>query len=125
MLPSFPIVPPRFLLIAVVIAASAFSLSAQPRLVKDINVMTSPVGSDPQPLRTIGDVTFFSAQTAATGNELWKTDGTESGTALVRDVFPGPASGLAADLVSTAVVGNRLLQDQEALAEDHDDGRRS
>jgi ELWxxDGT repeat protein len=109
MFPSFPIVPPRSLLIAVVIAASAFSLSAQPRLVKDINVMTSPVGSDPQPLRTIGDVTFFSAQTAATGNELWKTDGTGSGTALVRDIFPGPASGLAADLVSTATVGTRLI----------------
>jgi ELWxxDGT repeat protein len=109
MFPSFPVLPPRFLPIAVVIAASAFSLSAQPRLVKDINVTISPVGSDPQPLRTIGDVTFFSAQTAATGKELWTTDATGSGTALVRDIFPGPASGLATDFVSTAIVGNRLI----------------
>ena len=32
---------------------------------------------------------FFSATTPSHGRELWKTDGTFSGTSLVKDIFPG------------------------------------
>ncbi len=68
MLPSFPYpVRPRFLLIAVVILAVTFPSTAQPRLVKDINVQISPVGSAPAGLRSIGNVTFFYANDPLTG----------------------------------------------------------
>lgn len=35
---------------------------------------------------------FFQANSAATGVELWVTDGTPTGTRLLRDIAPGPAS---------------------------------
>ena len=110
MVPSFAFhLRPRFLLIAVITMAGAFSLPAQPRLVKDINVQISPVGSAPVGLASIGDVTFFIAKEAQTGHELWKTDGTERGTTLVRDIFPGPGSGMSTSSLSTYILGNRLI----------------
>lgn len=33
---------------------------------------------------------FFTAVTTNEGRELWKSDGTQSGTALIKDIFPGP-----------------------------------
>lgn len=42
----------------------------------------------------IGGTAFFSGATAAEGQELWRSEGTAAGTALVRDVLPGaPGSG--------------------------------
>ena len=35
---------------------------------------------------------YFPATTGATGRELWKSDGTEAGTVMVKDLFPGPQS---------------------------------
>lgn len=35
---------------------------------------------------------YFAAETAANGNELWATDGTDTGTHLVADIHPGPGS---------------------------------
>jgi ELWxxDGT repeat protein len=32
---------------------------------------------------------FFRAYEPSSGGELWKSDGTEAGTALVKDIFPG------------------------------------
>lgn len=39
-----------------------------------------------------GDLVFFEGVTAATGRELWRTDGTPEGTILVFDANPGAAS---------------------------------
>ena len=36
---------------------------------------------------------YFSAAGATTGYELWTSDGTEAGTTLVKDIFPGGYSG--------------------------------
>lgn len=36
---------------------------------------------------------FFTAQDAVSGRELWKSDGTSSGTVLVKDLFPGDSTG--------------------------------
>lgn len=41
---------------------------------------------------TVGNETYFVANTTDVGAELWKTDGTWTGTTLVSDCFPGPAS---------------------------------
>jgi len=84
-------------------------IAAQPHLVKDIDFLPSPVSSVPGGLATIGNVTYFFANDPATGNELWKTDGTTAGTVLVRDIYPGPESGIPNDAVAASVVGNRML----------------
>ena len=41
----------------------------------------------------MGSAIFFVARDAATGQELWRTDGTEGGTTLVKDIRPGPSDG--------------------------------
>lgn len=59
-------------------------------LVKDINPGASAfISSNPAQLVAIGDVLYFSAtSTAFGGTELWKSDGTAAGTALVKDINP-------------------------------------
>ena len=38
---------------------------------------------------------FFSADNGTKGDELWKSDGTNAGTTLVKDIWPGIESGAA------------------------------
>ncbi len=76
-------------------------LLAQPTLVKDIN--TSAAGSSlfsptPEDLIELNGTLYFSAYDPATGRELWKSDGTEAGTVLVKDVNPGTGSSNAREL---------------------------
>jgi ELWxxDGT repeat protein len=84
-------------------------VGAQPHLVKDINLKESPVGSMPGGLASIGNVTFFFANDQTSGNELWKTDGTEAGTVMVKDIAPGAASGFPTDRLGGLVAGNRIV----------------
>ncbi|NBV05492.1 MAG: hypothetical protein EBS08_07520, partial [Cytophagia bacterium] len=44
---------------------------------------------NPLDITDAGTQTFFVASTTATGNELWRTDGTDAGTYLVKDINPG------------------------------------
>ena len=53
-------------------------------IVKDI--VPSGSGSYPDYLVASGDTLFFTARDSASGNELWKTDGTSEGTVLVKAV---------------------------------------
>lgn len=39
---------------------------------------------------TLGSKTYFAASTAASGIELWVTDGTSAGTKMLKDIDPGP-----------------------------------
>jgi ELWxxDGT repeat protein len=77
-------------------------------LVKDINteVLEDRV-SKPSDLTAVGNTVYFAAETRETGRELWKSDGTEGGTALVRDIsgVPSPSGGLAAHPHLTNVNG--------------------
>ena len=43
----------------------------------------------PKNLTNVNGTLFFSAYDDVDGNELWKSDGTEAGTVLVKDLFPG------------------------------------
>jgi len=60
--------------------------------VKDINPNPDQTGSVPHNLRSVGQYLFFSANDKISGFELWKTDGTEAGTVMVKDINPGPQS---------------------------------
>ncbi len=83
---------------------------AQPTLVKDI--VTS--GTDPRigaasfrpgAPASLNGVAYFAAFDPASGRELWRSNGTATGTVLVRDILPGAAGAEPADLV---VVNNTL-----------------
>lgn len=59
-------------------------------LVRDINQRLAPTSSSPAHFVRRGRTTFFVASTPATGAELWRTDGTEGRTGLVKDIRTGP-----------------------------------
>jgi ELWxxDGT repeat protein len=44
---------------------------------------------------------YFQATTVKYGDELWKSDGTKSGTKIVKDIVPGPGVSDPEDIVST------------------------
>lgn len=57
-------------------------------------------------------VLYYAGHTAATGHELWRTDGTASGTWMVADINPGPASsfpGGGVDSPGAAGTESRLI----------------
>lgn len=82
-------------------------------LVADINQRGAPASSDPEagdPSMTfgtqsfvqVGALWFFVADTALNGRELWRTDGTPAGTALLRDIWPGPFGSSPTELMEHA-----------------------
>jgi ELWxxDGT repeat protein len=74
-------------------AASAGSPPAH--LLKDINTTLSfDMGSYPNSFHPLGNISLFLATTQGAGTELWRTDGTDAGTFLVKDILPGPEGGV-------------------------------
>src|ERR687897_80625 len=81
------------------------------RLVKDINPgplvikkmeKTETGSSAPDSVMHAKKWIYFQATTVKYGDELWKSDGTEKGTKLVKDIVPGPGVSDPEDIVSTA-----------------------
>ena len=64
------------------------SLQAQITLVKDINAGTDQ--SNPTAKCVYNGYVYFAASTGVslTNRELWRSDGTEAGTTLVKDINP-------------------------------------
>ena len=62
-------------------------LPGVPFLVKDIN--TRPGGLGPQASANVSGSVFFAISDGQHGEELWKSDGTATGTVLVADIAPG------------------------------------
>ncbi|MDP5201394.1 ELWxxDGT repeat protein [Flavobacterium sp. DG2-3] len=61
-------------------------------LVKDINPGNNGsfrTHNDKQEFTVINDALYFSANDGVNGFELWKSDGTEAGTFMVKDIYPG------------------------------------
>src|SRR5262245_20885600 len=50
--------------------------------------------SRPQAFAACEGFTLFTANSPATGTEMWRTDGTEAGTFLLADIWPGIFSGV-------------------------------
>jgi len=60
-------------------------------MVKDIHASGSSYSesSDDVTALVIGETLFFSADDGSHGRELWKSDGTEAGTVLIKDIYTG------------------------------------
>jgi ELWxxDGT repeat protein len=64
------------------------------------------VGPVPDAVLAVGKTLFFTFADGVHGPELWKTDGTEAGTGLVKDILPGSAGSFPRQF---ARLGHRLL----------------
>ena len=62
------------------------------------------------PMLAVNGVVYFGATDGVHGFELWKTDGTEVGTVMVKDIFPGPGSSNIRSIVN---VGGTLFFDAD------------
>lgn len=60
----------------------------------------------PREMVTLGDVCVFTAESKASGRELWVTDGTATGTRLLSDIAVGKASSDPSELTQ---VGSRIF----------------
>ena len=73
------------------------------RRVKDLRTGVSasgvPNSSSPSELTNLNGLLMFTAETSQ-GVELWRSDGTPSGTFLVKDIFDGSASSNPAELIN-------------------------
>src|SRR5262245_55295805 len=93
--------------ILLIASGTATAQTGPARLVKDIDTTpTSGSGSGPDRSGEFRGMACFTGFTLEPGTELWKSDGTETGTVLVKDVRPGPESSSASRLT---VVGDTLL----------------
>lgn len=73
-------------------------------IVKDINPgSASSWGGIATPFIAQGSTLLFIAENATNGRELWKTDGTEGGTVLVKDISPGVGSTQIERLTASTV----------------------
>jgi ELWxxDGT repeat protein len=89
-------------------------------LVKDI--YPGGFGGDPHQMITINGLLYFEATDDIYGMELWKSDGTATGTSLVKDINPGAAS--AFDAYSDWVLGLTPIGDTlYFVADDGSHGR--
>ncbi len=61
----------------------------QSRLVGDINTTAGPTARNPENFCVLVDQLFFTGYDLVHGIELWRTDGTSAGTAIVRDTAGG------------------------------------
>jgi len=66
------------------------NLAAGTMRVKDI--YAGGGSSSPSELAEVNGTLFFGADDGSSGDELWKSDGTEAGTVRVRDINAGPGS---------------------------------
>jgi ELWxxDGT repeat protein len=65
--------------------------------------------SNPNDLIAVGDTLFFKADDGIHGRELWKSDGTENGTVLVKDIVNGSAGIMGVGTENQAVIGDTLF----------------
>jgi ELWxxDGT repeat protein len=80
------------------------------QLVKNIQPNSENVyGSRPDDLTVINDKLFFTANDGVNGKELWVSDGTESGTQLVKNIQPNSDSGYDGSNPDNLTVFNNKL----------------
>jgi ELWxxDGT repeat protein len=71
-----------------------------PLMINDVENTETGSSAPDKVLRTKKWI-YFAATTVKYGEELWKSDGTKSGTKIVKDIVPGPDDSGAENFVST------------------------
>jgi ELWxxDGT repeat protein len=74
-----------------------------------LDIQLGGVGSNPDELIDVNGQLFFFADDGLHGSELWTSDGTESGTYLVKDINPGPAGSLPTFLIDSFLAVDNTL----------------
>ncbi len=83
------------------------SAAQTPVLVKDINPGSADgLQNGKDSLVAVGNVVFFAADDGISGKELWRSDGTEAGTYLVKDIQPGSVGSGPTRIIS---FGDKIL----------------
>ncbi|HEV7300726.1 MAG TPA: ELWxxDGT repeat protein [Tepidisphaeraceae bacterium] len=80
-------------------------------LLVDLNTNTES-SSPAQFARAADGTVYFRANDGRTGAELWRTDGTAGGTALVADIAPGSAGSMSTDPTSSNPLNLGILDNQ-------------
>lgn len=83
----------QLVVLVAAVATAAFPLPAQ-ELVRDVDARIDNGDSSPAGFLTLNGVTYFGAQDGVTGRNLWRTDGTASGTWLVKDLRAGSSTSV-------------------------------
>ena len=73
-------------------------VEATPMLVKDINATPFSYASNPSGFTAVGTTVFFVGSDVTHGVALWKTDGTGTGTVMVKDIYLDIDSGYSNDM---------------------------
>ncbi len=90
------------LLASALLGLAAFAAAETPYLVTDINSLPeTSVGSFPEILGVVNGAAFVRATDDTTGQEVWRTDGTDSGTWKVADICPGTCGSDPVPLLAT------------------------
>jgi ELWxxDGT repeat protein len=76
-------------------------------MVKDVSASDDRYYGGPSSLTGVGETLFFTIDDSSHGRELWKSDGTEAGTVLVKDIHPDEYDSYAREL--TGVGGTLFL----------------
>ncbi len=89
-------------LVVLALLATTAVAQAQPfYLVADINrTPLNEEGSAPESVTIAGGIEYFAADDGLHGRELWRTDGTTSGTLLVKDIAPGEGSSYPSSMLA-------------------------
>ena len=111
------------------LVVSATALASTATRLTDTNPGTP--GSDPTEFEAVGNSLYFGATQTEFGAELWRSNGTPTGTRMVEDIFEGENSGVGAgsfpseltDVNGTRFLGQRRGPRQGAVAQRRDPRR--
>ncbi|MDX2170967.1 MAG: hypothetical protein SF182_28115 [Deltaproteobacteria bacterium] len=106
-----------------VVCAAGQALANEATLVRDINGAPRVISGAPRKFLSLGARTIFLAYSPEYGEEPWVTDGTPSGTRLLKDLEPGPDDLESGGFNCAARVGDGALLLSPSSARDESGGR--
>jgi ELWxxDGT repeat protein len=92
-------------------------LTVSYQVLADLNEMEGP-GFGAEQLVSAANATYFAGFTAATGRELWITDGSVQGTHIVADITPGPESNTIEQIVTIGDIAFFRVNDYRLTSTD-------